>query len=223
MNGKIILEFLNQIAANNNREWFHANKPLYNKAKKQMEDITSELIPALYEFDKTITGISAKDTVFRIFRDIRFSKNKLPYKTNMGGFMAPGGRKSVLPGYYLHIEPGASFIGGGIYMPQPDNLKAIRNEIYFDVDAFKKVINEKNFQKYYGGLSDMGDSLKTAPKGFDKDWPDIDLLRYKHYVCGHNIKDEVIASDDFIPYTIDAFKAMKGLNEFLRIAIENKE
>ncbi|MCF8296563.1 MAG: DUF2461 domain-containing protein [Saprospiraceae bacterium] len=219
MNGQIIISFLKEIAANNNREWYHANKQKYVDSKAELESLVSELLPELQKFDKTISGILPKDTLFRIFRDVRFSKNKEPYKTNMGAFIAKDGRKSIYSGYYIHIEPGKSFVGGGIYMPQAENLKAIRKEIYYNVDEYKAILADKNFKKYFGEISDMGDSLKKAPKDFPADFPDIELLKAKHFVCGHNLTDEQIASPDILKTVIKAFHVMSPLNNFLNRAL----
>ena len=128
---KEILKFLELLSGNNNREWFEANKPMYQSAKSLYETLITNTITGIGAFDSSIGHPLAKDCLFRIFRDVRFSKDKAPYKTNFGAFIASGGRKSPKSGYYIHIEPEKSFIGGGIYMPQPDVLKKLRQEVYF--------------------------------------------------------------------------------------------
>ena len=130
MNTKGILAFLNELAENNNREWFQANKPRYEEAKKEFENFVGQLIGEISKFDPQIKTVEAKNCLFRIYNDIRFAKNKAPYKTNFGASIAKGGKNGGYAGYYLHIENGASFVAGGVYMPQADKLKLIRKEIY---------------------------------------------------------------------------------------------
>lgn len=216
---KEILDFLRELKDNNNREWFDLNRDRYQHVKKQFEDYLNLMIGELSRIDPSIGLPSAKDTVFRIFRDVRFSKDKLPYKTNFGAFIASGGRKSTKAGYYLHLEPGASMVGGGIYMPEPDVLKKLRQEIYFDAPGFKKVLEEKNFKKTYGNLADF-DKLKRPPKDFDAGFPDIDLLMYKSYAVMHPLPDEIVLSDGFSKVVIDSCKAMVDFNHFLNKAFE---
>ncbi|MBK6962357.1 MAG: DUF2461 domain-containing protein [Bacteroidales bacterium] len=214
---KEILDFLRELKDNNNREWFDLNRDRYQQVKAQFEDYLNLMIGELSRIDPTIGFPAAKDSVFRIFRDVRFSKDKLPYKTNFGAFIANGGRKSPQAGYYLHLEPGASMIGGGIYMPQPDVLKKLRQEIYFDAPGFKKVLEEKNFKRTYGMLSDF-DKLKRPPKDYDAGFPDIDLLMYKSYAVMHQLPDEVVVSESFPKVIIDSCKAMVDFNRFLNRA-----
>ena len=220
MNGQTIISFLKEISENNNREWYHANKQKYYDSKIELESFVNQLLPELQKFDNNLTGIVPKDTLFRIFRDVRFSKDKSPYKTNMGAFMAKGGRKSIYAGYYIHIELGKSFVGGGCFMPQGPNLKAIRKEIYYNVDEYKAILADKDFKKYFGTVSDMGDRLKKAPKDFPADFPDIELLKPKHFVCGHNLTDKQITSPDMLKHTFKAFQAMFPLVNFLNKALE---
>ena len=122
-----VLQFLQELSENNNREWFNDNRERYEKSRDKIIFLTEVLINEIKKIDPEIAGINPKDCMFRIFRDVRFSKDKQPYKTNFGSFIAKGGRKSIYPGYYFHIEPNQSFVGGGVYMPQAEPLKAIRN------------------------------------------------------------------------------------------------
>ena len=138
---KTILDFLTNLKANNNRDWFNENRNLYDDAKSDFESLINRLIPAIYNFDPDIGTLSAKQCVFRIYRDVRFSKDKSPYKTNMGGFIARGGRKGGFAGYYLHIDPQQSFIAGGMHMPPPNILKKVRQEILYNIDEFKSIIH----------------------------------------------------------------------------------
>jgi len=171
-------------------------------------------------FDSTVVGITSKDCMFRINRDVRFSNDKSPYKTNIGGFIVKGGRNAMNAGYYLHIEPNKSFLGGGIYLPPADKLKLIRNEIYFNTTAFKKIIADATFKKYFTEIWD-DTKLKNAPKDFPKDFADIDLLKFKNYTIIYPLKDEQVMQADFYQYALDVFKAMLPLNSFMNNAISN--
>jgi uncharacterized protein (TIGR02453 family) len=214
-----VLDFLTQLAQNNNREWFQLNKRQYDEAKAEMESFVNSIIPELAKFDETVRYVEAKDCIFRIFRDVRFAKDKSPYKINMGAWITRSGRKSSGPGYYIHIEPGESFLGAGVYMPEPDQLKKIRNEIYYNVSEFKAILDEKRLKKYGAGLSDY-DKGKVAPRDFPKDFPDIDLLKYKHYTLMHQLRDEIVTSEHFHEVVMMVFKTMYPLNIFLRRALE---
>ena len=216
---KEILKFLELLSGNNNREWFEANKPMYQQAKSLYETLITNTITGIGAFDSSIGHPLAKDCLFRIFRDVRFSKDKAPYKTNFGAFIASGGRKSPKSGYYIHIEPGKSFIGGGIYMPQPDVLKKLRQEVYFNAPELRAILSEKKFKSTFGALGDW-DKLKRPPKDFPADFEHIDLLMYKSYAVGHNLKDEEILEDSFPEKILEVCKTMKPLNDFLNRAAE---
>ncbi|MCF8229476.1 MAG: DUF2461 domain-containing protein [Bacteroidales bacterium] len=221
MDTKLVYEFLNDLKANNEREWFHANKKRYKAALKEVETFLNQLIPEIKKFDKSIGVLAPKDCLFRIYRDIRFSKNKQPYKTNFGAVMARGGRKSPYAGYYIHFEPGSTFMGGGIWHPPSDVLKAVRKEIYFHADEFKKIIQAKDFKKYFGEVS--GDKLVRPPKDFPNDFPDIDLLKFKDYTAMHGVEDDLVHSDRFMDHALSVFKSMKPFNDFLNRGIDLKE
>ncbi|MFC2097575.1 DUF2461 domain-containing protein, partial [Bacteroidota bacterium] len=203
---------------NNTRDWFHANKADYQSAKLKFEEITNILIPEIQKMDSQLVGISAKNSIFRIFRDVRFSKDKSPYKTNMGSFFVKGGRNSGNAGYYLHVEPGSSFLGGGIYMPASDVLKKIRSEIYNFTDEYKKIISNKNFIKNFKDV--QGEKLKLSPKGFPKDFTDIELLKFKSYTLMYHIPDDFLQDERYIQNIIKVFKEMKEFNHFLNRAVE---
>jgi len=211
------LNFLNDLAANNDRDWFNANKPTYEKARKIVEDFVQSLILELSLFDNSLHGLEAKQTMFRIYRDVRFSKNKLPYKTNMGSYISPGGKKSEKASYYLHLEPGSSFLAGGAYRPSPDNLKKIRQEILFNTQDYKDILNSKPIKKYFGEV--RGDSLKRPPVGFPSDFKDIELIKNKDFLLVHEVSDDIVLSDDFLMYATKVFKALKPFNDFLNRSI----
>ncbi len=203
--------FLVDLRFNNTREWFKDNESRYKLAKAQFEHFIDLLIPEITSMDSTIDVQNAKECTFRIFRDVRFSKNKEPYKTNMGAFIARGGRKSRFGGYYVHFEPDASFIGGGVYMPEPPVLNAIRQGIYNDPKPLFQLLNDPEFKTVYGHLMEE-DKLKSPPKGFDKDFEYIDLLKYKHYAVGHNVDNEFWFSGDVVQQTIEVFRPLYRLN-----------
>lgn len=213
-----VFDFLTELRLNNNKEWFDENRHRYEESRKKVLYLTDMVINEIKSFDPGIGNVTAKDCVFRIFRDVRFSNDKTPYKINMGSFIAKGGRKSIGAGYYFHIEPGGSFVGGGAYCPQPDILKAIRTEIFDHPEEFKKLINSKSFTDIYTEMYD--DQLKTPPKGFPKDFPDIGLLKYKSYAFTSKISDFELLKGNFGNRIITAFKELAPVNHFLNIAID---
>ncbi|PTN10571.1 DUF2461 domain-containing protein [Mangrovibacterium marinum] len=218
---KAVFEFLTELKENNNRDWFNAHRQAYEQAREQMLFLTDILIQEVRRFDTDIPVLNARDCLFRIFRDVRFAKDKSPYKTNMGSFIAPGGRKSELGGYYIHLEPGASFVGGGVWCPSPDVLRAIRQEIYESPESFKEVLHDTDFHQYFPDI--MGEKLKTAPKGFDKEFADIDLLRPKSYAFGHSLTDEEVLSENLVEEAIDMFRQLSFMNRFLNDAIKHRK
>ncbi len=212
------LRFLNALKKNNNKDWFDKNKVQYLAAKDNMELVVSDVIKEIGKFDKTIAGLQAKSCVFRIYKDVRFSKDKTPYKTNMGASINEGGKKAIGPGYYLHIEPGNSFIAGGMWMPPGDELKKIRQEIDYNPKPLKKALANPAFKKYFGGLSPEY-KLKTTPKGYDKGHADIELLRFNSFIVWHKIPDKILASKTFAKEIAKGAKIMKPFLDYLKVAI----
>jgi uncharacterized protein (TIGR02453 family) len=180
--------------------------------------VTEVLINEIRKFDPEISVMNPKDCMFRIFRDVRFSNDKRPYKTNFGVFIAKGGRKSMHPGYYLHIEPNSSFAGGGIYMPPAEPLKAIRNYLASHGDEFLELINNKDFRSIYPEMHNH--QLKTAPKGFPKDHPYIDLLRYKSIVFSTSLENNLITSEIFIEFVVNTFRQLQPVNEVINQVLD---
>lgn len=221
MDAKKIQEFLIDLKFNNNRQWFTKNKDRYEAASREFGLFIDSVIAGLRQLDNSIDISSSKDCVFRIFRDVRFSPNKEPYKTNFGALIARGGRKSTNPGYYLHFEPDNSFIGGGIYMPEPKALQAIRSEIYENTQEFKAILSDESFRKYFSEI--YGEKLKMAPKGFPRDFSDIDLLKYKHYAVLHNVTDEFWWASDLLDRVIEIFRIQYKFNRFLTSAIRQSD
>jgi uncharacterized protein (TIGR02453 family) len=214
-----ILEFLSILLQNNDRNWFNANKGLYEESKNEFEGFINKLIPQIIHLDNQIYPVEAKDCMFRIYKDTRFAKDKTPYKTNFGAWISNGGRKSVFPGYYIHIEPnGKSLVAGGVYMPPPEILKAVRLEIYENIDEFKAILSNPDFRKYFGDMENI--KLRSAPKDFPKDFPDIELLKYKWYTVGSSLSDEVLTSAQCNNTILHLCEILKPFNQFLRRAFE---
>lgn len=214
--------FLQQLRVNNDKVWFDANRSLYSKLRKEFEDFLEIVIAEISQFDREASQTTAKASIFRINRDIRFSNDKLPYKTNFGAFIAKGGRKGINSGYYIHIEPGECFLAGGIYMPSAPMLKAIREEIFENTGVFKEIIHSPDFVKHFGDR--IGDEkLKSAPRGFPKDFPDMDYLKYKSYTVLKSEPDSIYQSPGFIKEVKAVFRAMAPFNQFLNRAVEEVE
>ena len=208
-----ILDFLNLLKENNNRDWFNDNKHLYLEAREKFEQMVGQLINGIEQFDPSIRGLSSKDAIFRIYRDVRFSKNKLPYKTHFGAYLASGGRKSKLAGYYIHIEPDNCIAGGGLHSPSSDILKEVRFEIYNHSEEFGGILADSSFKKIFGEL--RGEKLKRSPVGFPKEFPHIEWIKYKEFLTFHPFPDSKVSHKDFVPLVLEVFKTMKPLKEFL--------
>ena len=221
MDFKMIFEFLIDLQFNNNKIWFKENNDRYQQAKAGVEQFIEILLPKLKQLDESIDVTSPKECIFRIFRDVRFSKNKEPYKTNFGAFMAKGGRKRSYAGYYIHIEPDKSFIGGGIYMPESNILQAIRTEIYENTEEYKRIINNSNFRKYFPEIH--GEKLTLAPKGFPKDFKNIDLLKNKHYAVAYPVKNSFWLESAIFENLMDIFHTQYPFNQFLNRAVAKTE
>ena len=195
---KKTLEFLRNLEANNDREWFQANKEKYEAAKINFAAFIANVIERIAEFDDDLRGVEVGQCVFRIFRDVRFSKNKDPYKTHFGAFMADGGRKSMNPGYYLHLDPRQSFIAGGVYRPDPERLLSIRRAIAERTDEFLAIISEPHFQKLFGEVSSHGEQLVKMPPGFPKDHKAGEYLKFKTYIVSRNVSEKEISDPEFV-------------------------
>ena len=210
--------YLKKLAKNNNKEWFDKHREEFDEAREEFADIVSELIGAIGKFDKEVGKLDAKKSMFRINRDVRFSNDKTPYKTNFAADMSPGGKNSVEPGYYISAKPGDYYLAGGSYMPEADQLAAIRQEIDYNFRDFQKIMADKNFKKYFGGISDEG-RLVNPPKGYEKDNPAIEILKNKHFIIYHQVPEKIALSPKFTKYAADVFKAMHPFLLFLRRAM----
>lgn len=211
------LEFLRALAKNNNVDWFHAHRAEYDAARSAFELLVEELILKFNRYED-LGGIQPRDCMFRINRDVRFSPDKSPYKIAMAAVLARGGRNSPRGGYYLHLEPGASVVGGGIWMPDAERLLKIRRAIDADAESLRRLLKNPTFKKTFGGL-DTEDRLKTAPKGFPSDHPALDLLRQKHFTATLPLTDKEIVAPDFSARVVQTFRVLKPLNDWLNHAL----
>jgi uncharacterized protein (TIGR02453 family) len=213
------LTFLRKLSRNNNREWFTAHKDEYLVAKSDVERLAMELVAGVRAFDGSIGELEPKDCMFRIYRDARFSRDKSPYKTNLGIVVQRGGKKSLYACYYAHIEPGSCFLSGGVYMPDPPTLKALRRSIDVNAEEFLEIIAEKNFRKYFSALAGENKLVKV-PQGFDKNSPVAEYLKYKDFYVMRSVTEEALCSKAYVQQTLQAFKALKPLNDFFNAAMD---
>jgi len=213
-------DFLKKLEKNNDREWFNANKKVFESANANVTAFTGSLIDKLGKFDAEVAGLDPKACVFRIYRDIRFSKDKSPYKTNLGAYVAPGGRKSMAPGYYFHVQPGRCFFAGGKHMPDGSELLKIRNAIVKNTDEFLKIVNKKSFRAMFGELH--GDKLKSSPKGFEPDHEAVEYLKLKEFMAFVEFPNENdVLAPDFPKSLAKIAKEMYPLITFLRKALHS--
>ena len=196
---KNILQFLNELKINNNREWFAENKGWYDKIRSEFEQISKDLIVEISKFDDEIKHVEVKDCVFRIYRDTRFSHDKTPYKTHFGVYIATqGGRKSQRAGYYLHIDPAGCFVGAGVWCPESNLLKALRQSVYDNIEELNAIRSEKNFAKYF---------------------PEAELLKLKHYLVEYKLND-LIEEEHFVQKVAEVLKHVHPFNQFLNYTVD---
>lgn len=216
MISKSTLTFLRKLKRNNHREWFHANRDSYDVASADFRSFVSALLKECSAANPKLAGLLPKDVVFRINRDVRFSANKEPYKTNFGASLNEGGKKSGKAGFYIQIEPGNSFIAGGCWMPMAPQLKAIRQEIDYNLESFNSILSEKSFKKQFGTISDC--RLKTVPKGYDRSNPAIDHLRQTSFIVERELDDDQLSSPTLVKDCVSAYRAMLPFLDFLNTA-----
>ena len=216
------IKFLKDLKKNNNKSWFDMHRKQYETAKEDFAQFVLLLIDKQGKADKSIASLKAKECMFRINRDIRFAKDKSPYKTNFGASINKGGKKAMVAGYYFHLEPGQSFAGGGMYMPMPDDLRKVRQEIDYNWDSFKKIISSKKFKAVYGGLDRSEEYLLSrVPKGYDAKNQAADYLRLKSFIAFVPLTDADLTSKTLVKKTIDAFQTLQPVLNFLNEAVEN--
>ena len=213
-------KFLRDLKKNNNRDWFNINKGRYEEAKNDFEQFIDALIIRIGKFDKDIRLLEAKDCVFRIYRDVRFSKDKSPYKTHLGAHIVAGGKRNEMnrAGYYIHISPNDCFLAGGAYSPPYDWINAIRKEIHYNSKELKKVLNGKDFKKYFGKIE--GDKLARPPKGYEKDHPEIELLKHKSLLAVHKLKEGQVVEKSFIAHCSNVFQALYPFDKYLNQSMD---
>ncbi|MFT4094454.1 MAG: DUF2461 domain-containing protein [Niabella sp.] len=215
------LKFLKDLKLNNNKPWFDNNRKRYEAAKDDFAGFIDTVMLQFAKNDPSVVHLKAKDCMFRINRDVRFSKDKSPYKTNFGAYINGDGKKSMTAGYYFHLEPGDSFTGGGMWQPPADMLAKVRQEIDYNLAEFQKIVTAKAFRTTYGGLSrEDGFVLSRVPKGYETDNPAAGYLKFKSFIGVQPISDDDLTGKFLVGKTISAFKALLPLNHFLNKALE---
>jgi len=216
------LKFLKDLKQHNTKEWFDKNRKTYETAKEDFMQLVQKVIEGFAKKEEGIALLKAKDCVFRINRDVRFSKDKSPYKSNMGASFSKGGKKSMLAGFYFHCEPGNSFVGGGLWGPEAATVKKVRQEIDYNYEEFDKIIKAKKFAAEFGDLNKSAEtSLSREPKGYEKDNPAIHYIKLKSWVAMKPLTDADLNSKDLVKKIMSAFEALSPVIHFLNRAIEN--
>ena len=223
------LPFLRELMMNNNREWFNDNKAHWLEIKAAFDDFTQGLIDEMSKYDDTLVGLTAKNSVYRISRATRFSPDKTPYKTHVSCFLSSWGPKnSGVPGYYFQVGAEEAYgltgicnLGGGIFMPTPEALNAIRQEIFYCTDEFIGIMNEPSYKKYFGSEFFTIKKLQRVPKGFPTDWEHADLLKYKDYCTSYTMPDRMITSPRLFDEVLKVWRASVPLNRFVQRAMED--
>jgi uncharacterized protein (TIGR02453 family) len=212
------LIFLKKLKKNNNKTWFDVHRKNYEDVKENFYLLVEKIIEGISVFDPPISQLKAKECTFRINRDVRFSKDKSPYKSNIAAYFNKNGKKGNGAGYYLHIEPGKSFAAGGLWMPEPKDLASIRQEIDYGLNDWKKIIQTPVFKKTFTeGIK--GESLVRPPKGYEPDNPAIEYLKMKSFIVSRPFTDAAILNKQFVNQVTGTFKAMKPLIDYLNAAI----
>ncbi|WP_258100660.1 DUF2461 domain-containing protein [Marinoscillum pacificum] len=217
MNLSNSLRFLTELNAHNSKEWMDANKAWYQECRQEFIGVISEVLMQMSAFEPAVADLEARKCIFRINRDIRFSNDKRPYKVNFGAAISEGGKHSENPSYYFHLQPGQNFIGGGIYMPAGEILKKIRQEVDYNPEELKKIVEQSDFHKVFGEI--RGEKLKAAPKGYPKDHPNIEFLKLKSYTVMTEVSDQNVSQDSVVEEVVKVFQQMKPFNDYLAVAV----
>ena len=224
MISKEAIQFLDDLTANNTTDWMHANKKRYEQYKKDYHHFVASILEELKPLDKSLDVLEVKNCTFRINRDIRFSKDKSPYKTNMGAWICQNKFRKNSPGYYVHFEKGNSFIAGGVWCPEPEELKKIRKEIAFFHEDLEKIVSDKKFKNEFKEITrEENNILKKAPKDFDPNHPAIEFLKLKSFTASQKIDDALFTDKDFSKKIAQKLIALKPFNDFLSRALETED
>ena len=224
MLAKASLQFLDDLKAHNNRDWFLDNKKRYEIFKKDYQQLVADFLNLLKPLDPSLAMLEVKNCTFRINRDIRFSKDKSPYKSHLSIWFSAGVKGQKRSGYYLHLEKGASFIAGGIYAPEANDLKKIRKEVAFFHDDLEAILDEKQFKSIYGSFDrNESNALKNAPKDFEKDHPAIELLKLKSFTVSRQFDSTEVLENDFVAKTVSELIVLKPLNDFINRTLTANE
>ena len=215
----LVTKFLKSLSNNNNKPWFDAHRPQYETARAEFLEFVGEILKGLEQFDEKFTFLQPKNCVFRINRDVRFSKNKTPYKNNMSAYFNGDGKKSDTAGYYFHLQPGNSFVAMGIWQPEKENLYKIRQEIDYNLKDFKKILSNATFKKNLNKGLDESEKLIRPPKGFEEDNPAIDFIKLKSFVVRASITNKELTEEKFAARLLSIFKAGKPFVDFLNTAL----
>jgi len=215
-----ILPFFSTLAQNNHREWFQAHRHEHEKIKKYLNHLAQGLIEGINRFDPSIGDLRPSDCLYRINRDIRFKTDKSPYKTFTGIYIVKGGKKSPYAGYYLHIEPGNCFVGGGLYAPEKEILNSARMEVYYNYPVFRSIVDNPEFKRYFDGLSEM-EKLSRPPRGFPADFEGIDYLKHKHYVIASPYDESLAGTAQLKDYALEVFRVMKPFVDFFNGPVDD--
>lgn len=218
MNIPFIFQFLKELAANNNREWFQAHKPMYEQVRNDFEELLGQVIARISTFDESIRYVEPKQCTYRIYRDTRFTTDKTPYKIHLGGYINARGKKSEHCGYYLHLQPEGCMLVGGSYCPPPSLLKILRETVRDNIDEFRSIVEDPAFRHYFPVVGE--EFLKTAPKGFARNYPFLKYVQCKDYLVSCPLPDDFFLSPDFLDKTTDIFKQLKRYSDFLNETID---
>lgn len=218
------LQFFRDLKENNNKLWFDENREAYEAFRNDYFSLADQLAEKMAIYDTTLEGLTHRDTTFRIYKDVRFSNNKEPYKTQIGIVLKAGGRKRPFGAYYLHIEPNMCHVGGGLWMPESHVLFKVRKEIQYFFDEFSNIIESVSFKNLFGGFEDIkGQKLSRPPKGYEADDPAIEYLKFKSLIVSKPIPDSIMTSDKLVPEVIETFKILQPLIGFINRGILNEE
>lgn len=221
MNVPVIFQFLKDLSENNNREWFQEHRAEYEVVREEFEKLLAAAITRISMFDESIRSVQPKDCTYRIYRDTRFSADKTPYKTHLGGYINAKGKKSDHCGYYIHLEPGNCMLAGGSYCPPPNILKALRQSIYENIDEYVSIVEDPSFKQYFPVIGES--FLKTAPKGFPKDFKRIDYLKCKDFTCAYKVDDSFFMDANWLDKMEEVFVQLKRFSDFTNFTIDDLE